>query len=531
MKLRSSSQMNLRGWIKLGKLIIAKYIRLSMDEAQSDSLSIENQRLLLDQYLLDSDMDDGEVLEFVDNGYSGINFERPAVQQLLELVREGKVHCILVKDFSRFGRDALETGYFIERVFPLFHLRFIAVSDGYDSFEHDGGTGGMEVSFKFLVNEYYSRDLSMKIRSVKHEKALRGEYVTKNCAFGYMLDEQRNMVIDPNAEETVRFIFEMYANKKSLVEIAKCLYEKKCLVPAARKKQREGNEDEKLFSVWNKSVLLQILRNEEYLGTYIAGKTRVIEVGSKKRTKNAEEDWIRIPGHHPAIISQQLFTAVQEQLSVKGDPLRKRKIDTTKRYSRQMASPLESKVICGHCGHTMCISATKNAAFHCRFTLPAPDAACHKLRILKSELEEVVLKSIKRQAKIVVKAGLDAADVDSVCSPIAAEYMDEIERLQSEKQRLYELLVTGSVCPDQYKAQKAVIGNELANAKQVQTTILNESKKNASNVETVEVAKKALVAGELSETLVDLLVDKVAIYPDNSVEIIWKLSGFMICAQ
>jgi DNA invertase Pin-like site-specific DNA recombinase len=517
----------------LDKPVIAKYIRLSLDEAHSDSFSIENQRLLLDQYMMDADMDGGEILEFVDNGYSGINFERPAVQELLELVREGKINCILVKDFSRFGRDALETGYFIERVFPLFRVRFIAASDGFDSFAHDGDTGGMEVSFKFLINEYYSRDLSVKIRSAKRGKALRGELVRKDCVFGYKLDDARRMVVDPEAAETVRIIFEMYAAKKSLADIQRRLYTERRFSPSAWKnRRRDGRdaaaEEDEFQYIWRKTGILVMLRDEQYLGTYISGKTRMTEVGGRSHTMNAEEDWIRIPGHHPAIIPQDLFDAAQEQLRAKGEPLRKREPDTTNRHAVQMASALKGKVMCGHCGHVMGISGTKNAAFHCRFTRTAADAVCHKLRVLKSELEAVVLEGVKRQAKLVLKAGLHAADVQALCAP-AAEYMGKIGRLREDKRRLYESLVTGGICPDEYKTQKTAIDAELDNALQVHSAILDESKKSVPDADSLQAAKKALKARKLSEALVHLLVDKVMVYPDNRIEIVWKLSGFINC--
>ncbi|MDR1131336.1 MAG: recombinase family protein [Oscillospiraceae bacterium] len=514
----------------MGKLVTAKYIRLSLDEAKTGSLSIGNQRLLLDQHLMDSDMDGGEVLEFVDDGYSGLNFERPAVQELLELVREGKVNCILVKDFSRFGRDALETGYFIERVFPLFRVRFIAVSDGFDSFACEGGTGGMEVSFKFLINEYYSRDLSVKIRSAKREKALRGELVTKNCAFGYMLNEERNMVVDPPAADTVRLIFSMYAGEKSLAAITRRLYAEQRLTPSAYKKRRRGVTEEYEFQyVWQKPILLDILRDEQYLGVYLSGKTRTVEVGSRNRTKVAEEDWIRIPDHHEPVVSRELFDAAQEQLRVKGEPLRKRKLNTAKRYAAEMVSALGGKVVCGHCGHIMRISSTKNSAFHCRYTLSAADAACHKLRILKSELEAVVLESVKRQARIVVDAGLRSADVQAMYSPAAAEYMGKIEELRDEKQRIYEALVLGSIRPDEYKTQRTAIDAELARSFQVHEAILSESKKSLPDYDSIQAARKALRAKVLSQELVDLLIDRVLIFPDNRIEILWKLSGFMNC--
>ena len=132
------------------KTIIAKYIRLSLEDEKYDSLSIENQRAILNAHIDTLGLPDAEVLEFVDNGHTGTNFERPAVQEMLELVRRSKIDCILVKDFSRFGRNAIETGYFIEMVFPLFHTRFISVDDGFDTDDHKGDTGGLEVSFKFL---------------------------------------------------------------------------------------------------------------------------------------------------------------------------------------------------------------------------------------------------------------------------------------------------------------------------------------------------------------------------------------------
>lgn len=514
----------------LAEQSIVKYIRLSMEDAKTDSLSIENQRLLLDRHILESDLDSAHVLEFVDNGYSGVNFERPAVQELLELVRDGKVSCIIVKDFSRFGRNAIETGYFIERVFPMYRVRFISIDDDFDSFALDGDTGGMEVAFKFLINEYYSRDLSIKIRSAKREKALRGEFVTKNCAFGYMLDDSRNMVIDTEAAQTVRLIFEMYAAKKSLVGIAKCLCEEKRHTPAARKKQkRAAAMDAELSYVWQKPVLLQILRDEQYLGMYVAGKTRTGEIGNPNRVQVASEDWIRIPDHHPHIISQALFDAVQEQLRVKGEPLRKRELNTTKRYAASTASPLKGKVICGHCGHNMRISCTKNAAFHCQFTLPAPDAECHRLRVPKEELEKVVLESIKRQAKMIMESDCLAGDIQSSKIPAITEHEGMIERLQDEKQRLYESLVLGDICQEEYRTKKSAVDAEFDRVRNVLEIILSQQHKQVSDMVSINAARVALRKRILSQELADMLIDKVLVYPDNRIEIVWKLAGFINC--
>ena len=513
-----------------GEQSIAKYIRLSLDDAKSDSLSIENQRLMLDRYILVSDMDSSRVLEFVDNGYTGTNFERPAVQELLELVRSGRVNCIIVKDFSRFGRNALETGYFIERVFPLYRVRFISIDDNYDSFALDGDTGGMEVAFKFLINEYYSRDLSMKIRTARREKALRGEAVTKNCVFGYKLDEKRNMIIDPEAAETVRLIFEMYAEGKSLSTISKQLYQDGKLTPGVYKKHtRRISDNPDFYCLWEKTVILSILRDEQYTGMYVAGKTRTKEIGNHNRAQVPSGDWIRIPGHHPAIVSQELFDAIQEQLRAKGEPIRRRELNTTKRYADSAASPLRGKVICGHCRHIMRISSTKNAAFHCWYTVQAPGTACHRLRVLKVELEKVVMASIRLQSKRIVASGCLPADVSAPQIPAITEHEDIIENLQDEKQRLYESFISGEICLEEYKTKKSAVDAELLRARHMLETVRAQYAKRTPDVTAVDAAKKVLSESTLTQELVAMLIDKVLVYPDNRVEIVWKISGFTDC--
>ena len=147
-----------------------------------------------------------EIMEFIDNGYSGTNFERPQVQKLIEMVRANQIDCIIVKDFSRFGRNSIETGYFIERVFPLFHTRFISISDDFDSSKFKGDTGGMDVAFKYLISEYYSRDMSIKTKSAKYAKMQRGEYQSKICPYGYRKSADGRMEPDPEAAVVVQLI-------------------------------------------------------------------------------------------------------------------------------------------------------------------------------------------------------------------------------------------------------------------------------------------------------------------------------------
>lgn len=174
----------------MDKYLIALYIRLSIEDEKYDSMSIENQQLLLREKAMKlPEWNRAEIREFIDNGHTGTNFERPAMQELLAMVQAGKVNCIMVKDLSRFGWNSLETGYFIEKVFPLYHVRFIAVSDDYDSDRYKGTTGGIEVAFKYLMNEAYSRDMSVKTRSAKYAKMRRGEI--SKCVLPLWVSERR----------------------------------------------------------------------------------------------------------------------------------------------------------------------------------------------------------------------------------------------------------------------------------------------------------------------------------------------------
>ena len=185
--------------------VIALYIRLSVEDFKTESLSIPNQKLILREKAMSlPEWDNSEILEFIDNGHTGTNFERPAVQELLTMVQAGKINCIIVKDLSRFGRNSIETGYFIERVFPLYHTRFISVSDDFDTANFKGDTGGIDIAFKYLISECYSRDMSMKTKSAKYAKMRRGEYQSVICPYGYRKSADGRMEPDEDVARMCR---------------------------------------------------------------------------------------------------------------------------------------------------------------------------------------------------------------------------------------------------------------------------------------------------------------------------------------
>mgnify|MGYP002530559280 FL=1 len=217
-------------------MVIGKYIRLSQadqdmmkKENKTESESISHQRDLIQRYINShADLKGCEVREFYDDGYSGTNFNRPSFERLLEQIKKGEINCVIVKDFSRFGRDYIELGDYLERIFPFLGVRFISVNDGYDSNDYKGTTGGLDVVLKNIVYDFYSKDLSVKVTTAKRAKMKRGEYIGGHVPYGLLRDpaDKHKLVIDPEAAAVVREIFDMATEGKKLVEIARYLNEK-----------------------------------------------------------------------------------------------------------------------------------------------------------------------------------------------------------------------------------------------------------------------------------------------------------------
>jgi hypothetical protein len=292
-----------------------------------------------------------------------------------------------------------------------------------------------------MCNELYSRDLSEKIKRTREIKTRRGEMVSKNCPHGYMLDENRKLVIDEQAAPAIRMIFNLRAEGKGAEHIRKALYDAKFPAPGEYKAMRRGKLNADPRCIWGASVIRQILIDEQYMGTYVAGKTETLAVGSGKQVKKDESEWIKIPNHHPAIIEKGLFVAVQIVLNA-GRPQPKRVPETSKRYAAAQISPLKGKVSCGCCGHVMGLSCTKNAAFRCNFSRAATDAECHKLSIKEKELADVLFGMIRNRAHEILKT--DAPETlnvsaDRMGKPDGDEW--HIEALKN----LYEQFADGEI--------------------------------------------------------------------------------------
>lgn len=498
---------------------IALYIRLSMEDSKYDSMSIENQRMILNEFALSMpEAENADIREFVDNGFTGTNFERPAAQELLSLVRENKIDCIIVKDFSRFGRNSLEVGYFIERVFPLFHTRFISLSDDFDSNRFKGDTGGMDVAFKYLISEYYSRDMSIKTKSAKYAKMERGEYQSKICPYGYKKSADGRMEIDEEAATVVRLIFELAAMGTTAAAITRELKRRAIPTPGEYKAARGNHTHDTTRShgIWSSSTVLHILEDERYIGTYVIGKRAVIEVGGTKCRLKDRDKWHIIPNHHQAIVDKALFDKVQE---------------TVRRFSLPNKKAhdylLKGRVFCGCCDHALSRGMQKVPYYQCRHSEADETLRCHGMRIGIAELEQVIFDTLKKQISMI---GTETPHTKAAISGHAEkqyEYERQISDLQDEKMRLYEQLLSGEITNQQYVTQKTELDASLTRTKNAYAAVTAQTKQaqesHAEEVQRQNIIQEISTADGLNPAIADMLIEKVYVFPDKRIEIVYKI--------
>lgn len=493
---------------------VAMYVRLSNDDKHSGSASLETQeRIIREKISLLPEYDGEEPLLFTDNGYSGRNLDRPSITTLLSLVKQNEISCILIKDFSRLSRDMLQVGYLVESVFPLFQTRFISVNDAYDSNAFYEDTGGINVTFKYLLAEYYSRDLSKKIKAGKQAKIKRGEHVVNNPVFGYVLDENRHFAIDEKAADIIRYLFQLAVEGNSIAEIRKTLYDNKIPTRSEYRKYVLNYKHPllpKIQGAWEHSTIMQVLRNEQFIGTYIGGRRIAKNDGTRDSINAPEEDWVKIPDHHPAIIDKETFEKVQLMF-----PRRQKRLAVREQY------PMKSRVFCGCCGHTMNRMGNKTFKFECKMGKDLSDIACNQLSIQEKDLQEKVFTILKEQA------------LKILAFPQVEEGEDEVAVTQSyvsRKRQLYEDVTKGNINQEEYLAMKQVLEDEIQQAdylyKKKEENRLARCKKLSDREECIRLARMVKKSKTLTMELCSELIEKVEVFPDKSVKVEFICESF-----
>ena len=286
------------------------YCRLSSDdERDGESVSIENQKLLLERYVRERCWNEIDV--YIDDGYSGTNFNRPGVKRLIEDAKAKRINIILVKDLSRFGRNYIEFGEYTDYLFPSIGCRFIALNNGIDTESSNGSTDVM--CFLNLFNEFYSRDTSKKVKAVKKACAENGKFMGTYPAYGYRRDpeDKHHLVIDEETAPTVRRIFAMRASGIGFHAIAVKLNEEGVQSPGVLYYQRQNrNDPRKVNHQWADQTVKSIIRNEVYIGNMVQGKNGTMSYKSRKLIGKPEDEWIRVEGTHEAIVSREIWETV-----------------------------------------------------------------------------------------------------------------------------------------------------------------------------------------------------------------------------
>lgn len=507
------------------KMKIAMYLRLSKEDDGNaqESSSISYQRFLLKGYI-QRNFEDYEILEFADDGYSGTSMDRPGMQELLASVRQKKINCIIVKDFSRFARDYVETGSYVEQIFPFLGIRFISVNDHYDSEAAHKKTIGMNLAFKTLINDLYSKDLSVKVTSSLHSKKGRGIYCSGNCPFGYRkkADDRNQVEIVEEEAEVIREIFRLTLEGYTSVDIAKKFHQEKIKTPVEYLIERGATHRKPVgrnFS-WQHTTICAILKNHFYVGDMVYGKYKKDTVGGKNHLKPRSE-WKITYHHHESIIEREIFEAVQQTRG------------TAKPYQPRKAHSLMGKLVCGECGKALRYRKVKNPYFYCNERYTTGNEKC-VIQVNVFFLEQVLLSALQKE----IHRQMDLEEMWSQYQEVQkGKYPVKLEQLQKTKKgldavgkeqiTLYERYGKREISKEEYielreKLQKKE--DSIKSEIQKQEMRLAETEIHA-DLPDAHILWKECKINELNQEAVDTFIKKVKVWNEQHMEIIWNFSN------
>lgn len=515
---------------------LALYLRLSLEDEKTvenslekdESNSISNQRKQIYEYIYhDSELSKYEAVEFSDDGYSGTNMNRPGMQKLLKGVKANKIQCILVKDMSRFSRDYIEMGTYLNQIFPFMGIRFIAINDHYDSREHHGSTIEIDTAFQTLLYDLYSKDVSVKVKASFENKCANGEYVFGQAPFGYEKSKEvKNMVIVNEKEaEIVRYIFSLAVQGKTSTQIARQLYEENVPTIMQIRNPKKKYKNGKVHS-WSAGAVRNMLNNRFYLGEMAYGKTVRKSVGSQNGIAVPKEDWKVIPNHHEALISEEIY----EQVSLF------RPDYSTKRNREK--HPLTGKIYCGGCGYSLNYKPLRGKNryrwFECRkhALLQIPECCIYMSADL---LEETVLMMLNKELMLRGNAikqkeslsSFQQAGIQALKKRLE-EYGQKRKQLQAEKDTLYERYALGQLDGKEYRKRAGELTEQLSFLSVKKDEAAMKLAALESEYQKAEEDMKQIIRyshiEELTQEIVDTFIKKVYAYKDKRIEIEWNFS-------
>lgn len=507
---------------------LAIYLRLSLEDAddKDESNSISSQRAMLHAYIRsDRELREKEVLEFCDDGYSGTSMERPGMQRLLKEVKDNQIGCVIVKDMSRFSRDYIELGTYMNQIFPFMGVRFISVNDHYDSRGHAGSTTPIDTAFQTLLYDLYSKDISVKVKASVENKCAGGEYVFGQVPFGYEKDKElkNTVVVNEKEAEIVRCIFALALDGNGSTQIARILNEKGIHTKTQmRHPERAGKSGR--MQAWDNVSVRAVLNNRFYLGEMAYGKSKRKYVGSKGSIAVPVEDWKVIPDHHEPLVSPEDYEKVC---------LFRKGADTARKGEK---NPLVGKLFCGGCGYSMTYKPIRGKNKYRRFE-------CRKHAVLQIRscctyfpadlLEETVLTMLSRELMVRGDAAKENRNLVSFQKSCITRLEKKItegrsrkKQLQAEADALYESYALGTVQAASYRQKADGIKEQVALLAAEEETCGKELERLREEYRRAEEDMKQVIRYShlevLTQEVVDIFIKKIYVYKDKRVEIMWN---------
>ena len=504
------------------------YTRASREDGdKTESETLANQRELILNFLKKTD--DIEVYDFYnDDNYTGTNFNRPAFQRMMADVYAGKINCIIVKDLSRFGRDYIDVGNYIQRVFPKMKIRFIAVNDSIDSFKKPGYDILMPV--KNIFNEQYARDISNKIISAVRSKQHSGKFIGAFASYGYIKDpnDKYKLIIDPYAAEVVRKIYALFNNGAGKISIARQLNDEGVLCPSEYKKasgQKYCNS-KKLdrTNYWTYSTVNNVLRNRIYAGDMVQHRANCSKFNYSGK-EVGREDWIIVENTHEPIIQRAMWERTQELLKRRGRTLR----------LKDRVSLFAGYLVCGDCGRAMSKTALGDAACYiCGTYKRCSSKLCTRHYITHDTLKDIIiadvnliLSKIEALSKIIEyreqkNKGKSASDKSGQLNGLKTQ----VGKLKERKKSLYDDYKEGLIDKEEYIGYRNDCDGRICDIDTLITKLGEDAEKNTTLTENpfISQLKNTSTVNDINRIILSTFYEKIIVYEDRKIELKYKHS-------
>lgn len=533
----------------LAKSLVGIYTRLSIEDNGYESKdSIQNQIAFLKEYI-ERHEDDFELVEvYVDNGTTGTNFDREEWNRMVSDIKAGKINCVVVKDFSRLGRNYIEVGNYLEKVFPFLGVRVIAVNENFDSEKQTFENSMLMNSLTNIVNEYYARDISKKITQTKRTMQKNGECVSGVLPYGYKKSDKdrKKLVIDQESADVVKKIFEWRLQKKGCTVIANYLNELAIPSPGMYR-YMNGNQSFKRSSnaKWKSKHVVGILSNPVYLGHMVQGKTRCSYFEQEGKLRFLpQEDWIIVEGTHEPLVTQEQFDAV----AAMAEESRKKHLQQMEAHKdiAHVENPLRKKVFCGQCGSLMIRrsrvgNGKRDYCFFCGAPKLKLGVHCTNTHIHEIPLMEAVTEATDRQLRLLgkiesgwnrQKQSEEYKKKEQITESRKKDLEEAIDRVKKQKEEIYADRKEGLLSPDDYEYEKKRLVKKLEEYDAAMESLMKDSRMEKEMEDVLERHRENVLnlKGEgiaddvISMDLLDTLVKKIVVYSPERVKVTFAFS-------